>query len=152
MPTALCGFNDAPNVKGADLLALIGPTILVNIGFDPSYRTHHKRPPRPAISGVSALVDSGAVQSCIDNILAASLNLPIIDRQPISGSNGSHVTNIYQAQVHIPSLQFTILGSFAGVDLVAGGQQHHALIGRTFLRNFKMIYEGTTGTVTITSD
>jgi hypothetical protein len=37
------------------------------------------------------------------------------------------------------------------VDLIAGGQMHGALIGRTLLRHFKMVYEGTTGTVTITS-
>ena len=43
-------------------------------------------------------------------------------------------------------------GAFCGVDLKAGGQIHSALIGRTFLRHFKMIYEGKTGTVTITSD
>jgi len=43
----------------------------------------------------------------------------------------------------------TIHGAFAGVDLKAGGQVHNALIGRTFLQHFTMIYEGRMGTVTI---
>lgn len=38
------------------------------------------------------------------------------------------------------------------IDLAAGGQAHLALIGRTFLRNFTMVYEGRTGTVTIHND
>ncbi len=42
-------------------------------------------------------------------------------------------------------------GLFAGVHLVAGGQSHKALIGRTFLRSFTMIYNGRTGAVTLDS-
>jgi hypothetical protein len=56
---------------------------------------------------------------------------------------------MYLAQIHVPSLLFTIHGAFAGVELAAGGQVHKALIGRTFLQNFTMVYEGTTGTVKI---
>jgi len=38
---------------------------------------------------------------------------------------------------------------FSGVHLAAGGQHHLALIGRTFLQNFTLIYEGRSGNVTI---
>jgi hypothetical protein len=38
------------------------------------------------------------------------------------------------------------------VDLKAGGQIHSALIGRTFLKHFKMVYDGRTGTVTLSRD
>ena len=58
---------------------------------------------------------------------------------------------MHLAQVRIPSLGFTIYGAFAGVHLAAGGQPHKALIGRTFLRAFTMVYKGGTGTVTISS-
>lgn len=149
MQTA-CGFNDSAGVKGADLLVALGPTLFVNIGFDPKFQGP-KGIPTPGISNVEALVDTGAGESCIDNILASTLKLPIVDRQPIAGSNGKHTTNIYRAQIHVPSLKFTIIGRFAGVDLIAGGQQHKALIGRTFLRRFKMIYDGGSGTVIISS-
>jgi hypothetical protein len=40
---------------------------------------------------------------------------------------------------------------FAGVHLVTGGQIHWALIGRTFLQHYTMVYEGRTGTVTIST-
>ena len=151
MPETKCGFNDSANVSGSDLLAAFGPTLKVDIGFDSKFRPNGKNIPIAGIKGVNALVDTGAQECCIDNLLAATLGLPIVDRQPISGSNGSHTTNIYQAQVHIPALNYTMTGRFAGVDLIAGGQSHTALIGRTFLKDFNMVYEGKTGTVTISN-
>jgi hypothetical protein len=75
-----------------------------------------------------------------------------IDRRMIAGIAGSHHVNVYLAQVHVLALRYTIFGAFAGVDLKAGGQVHSALIGRTFLRAFTMIYEGRTGTVTLSND
>jgi hypothetical protein len=58
---------------------------------------------------------------------------------------------MHLAQVHIPALGFTIYGEFAAVDLRAGGQSIDALIGRTFLQHFKMIYDGITSGVEIIS-
>ena len=135
MLEAKCGFNSIPNgASGAELLTTWGPTLFVNIGFDKNWNVAMS--PTPPISGiinVQALVDTGAGESCIDDLLATQLNLPVIDKRPVSGSAGQHETKIYLAQIHIPSLQHTIYGSFAGVHLVAGGQVHQALIGRTFL-------------------
>ena len=51
----------------------------------------------------------------------------------------------------MPALQFTIYGRFFGVHLEAGGQIHRALMGRDFLYKFLMVYEGYTGTVTIST-
>ncbi len=96
-----------------------------------------------------ALVDTGAIESCIDSALAAALNLPVIDRRQIAGAGGPKVVNVHLAQIHVPSLAWTIYGSFSAVDLAAGGQRHLALIGRTFLQSFSMIYHGGTGTVTL---
>jgi hypothetical protein len=82
-------------------------------------------------------------------MLAAQLNLPVVDRRQIGGVGGAHTVNIHLAQVHVPLLGKTVYGAFAAVHLSAGGQFHLALIGRTFLKNFTLIYEGRTGTVTI---
>lgn len=51
--------------------------------------------------------------------------------------------------MHIPVFAFTMWGEFAGVHLAAGGQRHQALVGRSFLRRFRMDYNGRTGEVTI---
>jgi predicted aspartyl protease len=151
MAETKCGFNDVMGgASGSDLLVSWGPTLVVNIGFDPSFDANNLRlPPVAGISGIQALVDTGATESCIDNLLATQLNLPIVDRRPIGGIGGQQMANMYLAQIHVPTLNFTIYGAFAGVELRAGGQQPSALIGRTFLRKYTMTYEGRTGTVTL---
>ena len=154
MPTTLCGFNNVPGVSGRDLLVGNGPTILVRIGFDPAFDPSAVPVQIPNVPQnlVAALVDTGAVESCIDSTLAMNLNLPIIDRRTISGVHGPRAVNVHLAQVHIPSLFFNLYGPFAAVDLAAGGQGHAALIGRTFLLHFTMVYEGRTGTVTLSNE
>jgi len=154
MPEVNCGFFSTPDVSGSELLTTYGPTLLVDIGFDSNW-SGDIRPivvPVANITQVTALVDTGASESCIDDLLAAQLNLPVIDQRPVSGVGGAQQANIYLAQIHIPALNFTIYGAFAGVHLAAGGQPHNALIGRTFLNAFTMIYEGRTGTVIIRSE
>ena len=148
-----CGFDDAPGgASGCDLLVYYGPTLLVDVGFDPSFEIGaNLGAPVPGIMGIRALVDTGAAESCIDSLLAAQLNLPIVDRRAVSGAHGRQEVNMHVAQVRVPSLNFTIYGAFAGVHLVAGGQVHQALIGRTFLQNFTMVYEGRSGSVTLSS-
>jgi predicted aspartyl protease len=149
-----CGFDSGPAGAGCDLLVSLGPTLRVNIGFDPNHDpiANPHGVPIPGITDVNALVDTGASECCIDSLLAAQLNLPLVNRRQISGVHGAHTANVYLAQVHVPTLGFTMNGLFAGVDLIAGGQVHGALIGRTLLRHFTMVYEGKTGTVSITSD
>ncbi|MBP7828736.1 MAG: retroviral-like aspartic protease family protein [Kiritimatiellae bacterium] len=150
MPETLCGFNDVPGgASGAEQLVAYGPTIKVDIGFDATYKSASGVRPVPGIHAVDALVDTGATECCIDSMLATQLNLPIVDRRQIAGIHGRQEINIHLAQVHIPSLNFTMYGMFAGVHLAAGGQPHKALIGRTFLRHCTMAYEGKSGTVRI---
>ena len=150
MPSTSCGFDDVGGGNsGSELLVMRGPTLLVDIGFDPQYQSSASRLPLAGLKGLQALIDTGATESCIDSRLASQLNLPIVDRLPASGVHGSEEVNIHLAQIYVPSLRQVMHGSFAGVHLVAGGQTHWALLGRTFLRGFRMIYDGRTGAVTI---
>ena len=154
MASTKCGFDDKPGIIGSEALKFHGPTLWVRIGFDPSY-DHQAVPlsvPNLPTNNINALVDTGALESCIDSALAMTLNLPIVDRRMVSGAHGAKEVNVHLAQIHIPSLGFTLYGPFCAVDLAAGGQPHLALIGRTFLRGFTMIYEGRTGTVTLHND
>lgn len=149
MAQTQCGFPSQQH------LALYGPTLSVNIGFDPNWKPATppagNTTPVAGITDVKALVDTGATECCIDNLLAASLKLPIVDRRRIAGISGEHIANVYLAQVHVPALDYTMYGAFAGVDLAAGGQAHSALMGRTFLRAFRMTYDGPSGGVTIST-
>ena len=132
------------------MLSLNGPTLIVRIGFDPGYDYLNPNV-LPAIPGADhhALVDTGAGGCCIDSAVALALNLPIIDQAVCSGISGPRIVNMHMAQIYVPTLQFTFVGAFAGVDLIAGGQPHAVLIGRDFLRHFKMRYHGDNGTVEI---
>jgi hypothetical protein len=149
MVSADCGYHDSPH--GAKLLAYYGPVLLVNVGFDPTYKADKNRPPVSGLNGIEALVDTGAQEGCIDSSLAAQLRLPIVDRRPVCGVHGAIDVDMHLAQVHIPSLKFTLHGRFAGVHLVAGGHPQKVLIGRSFLKHFRLAYDGTNGYASITA-
>ena len=146
MPSSNCGFGNSYE------LTLRGPTISAEIGIDPDFQPGPGLRPALPSNLLPALVDTGALESCVDDELAMRLNLPIIGRRQVSGVGGTPEVNEYMAQIYVPELNFTILGPFAGVQLTAGGQRHYALIGRTFLMHFNMAYEGRTGSVIISND
>ena len=152
MREAQCGFSSATPGEGADLLLRYGPTLTVRIGFDPTYRSGSERIPNLHENGHPALVDTGATLSCIDSALAAVLQLPVVDREPVSGVHGSEEVNVHLAQIHVPVLNWVIVGRFHGVHLTTGNQPHLALLGRRFLRDFTMSYDGSSGSVTISRD
>lgn len=147
MPTAHCGF-ERQGQSGSELLVLSGPTLLVDIGFDPAGLVPNREPDL-LMKGVHALVDTGAMYCCIDSALALSLNLPIHDQRPFGGIGGAHILNVHLAQMYVPDLGCSTYGEFAGVNLAGSGQPHGAIIGRNFLRGFSMTYDGPTGKVTI---
>ena len=150
MPIVDCGFRDAEAGRGGALLEQHGPTLLVDIGFDPGYLLDAPdRPPQPGRRQIPALIDTGANMSCIDDELARELSLPLVDRQFMSGVGGQHEANLYLAQVFAPAVGFTQYGQFFGVNLRAGGQEHQALLGRTFLTSFMFLYDGIRGQVTL---
>lgn len=156
MPTASCGFSDGDggtNLPGWYLLAVNGPTLEVEIGFDPQFRaeTVSKRPDIPS-KRWRALVDTGASTSCIDSALAVELGLPLSGRGNVAGVGGISSVDRHLAQIHIPSLNWTIYGEFSEAYLSEGGQPHQALIGRSFLARFRMTYEGRTGEVILNND
>ena len=142
-----CGFENRPNT-----LAHRGPTLFARIGFDADFRDGSGSHPNLPEHEFPVLVDTGASDNAIDIELAMALDLPIIGRERIAGVQGASEANTYLAQIYIPSLNHTIYEQIAGVSLLAGGQRHFALLGRTFLQNFTMVYEGQTGAVRISSE
>ena len=153
MPTVDCGFPEVPAQDRRSLLAEVGPTVPVRIGFDPGFDETESLNPDIPPDLFPALVDTGASANSIDADLAARLGLPVIDVDTaVSGSAGRHLADVYLAQVHIPGLDRTISGRFTGIRLAAGGQLHGAIIGRSFLRDFVLSYDGRTGEVSISDD
>jgi hypothetical protein len=61
MPDAQCGFDDIPGgASGSALLVGYGPTLLVDIGFDAAFIPKGGNRPTPGMTGIRALVDTGA--------------------------------------------------------------------------------------------
>ena len=143
MSEVQCGFPEEMVPSGPTLLQRIGPTLRVQVGFDPSGQAQLPEQEYPA------LVDTGASVSCIDNALAIVLGLPAIDRVPVGGAEGEYNALLYLAQVRVPSLSILIHGPFVGVNLQQGGQPHFALLGRSLLSICRLVYDGPTGSVTI---
>ena len=105
-------------------------------------------PDLPA-KAIWALIDTGAGGDCIDDDLARSLALPITDEGEISGVGGKHRAYVYTARLYVPSMGLLLFQPFTGVKLTEGQQRHRVLLGRSFLRNYQLVYDGATGQVSI---
>jgi hypothetical protein len=148
MSLAQAGFKSGKaGLSPADLLMQFGPTLLVDIGLK-SKGTAEGRPDLPR-KGVRALIDTGAGGDCIDEELAKALGLPVTDEGEISGVGGKYQAFIYTARLYVPTMGVLLFQPFTGVKLRAGEQWHQVILGRSFLRPYRMIYEGSSGEVTI---
>ena len=148
MPSIQAGFKSGTASESpADLLVRIGPTIMVDIGLK-SRSPAGSRPDLPE-KKVKALIDTGAGGDCIDDELAKRLNLPIHDEGEISGVGGRHRAFIYTARIYIPALDRLLFQPFTGVRLQEGEQWHRVILGRSFLRGYRLIYDGVTGQVEV---
>ncbi|MCY3920790.1 MAG: retropepsin-like aspartic protease [Chloroflexi bacterium] len=142
MSEANCGFESAYE------LVIAGPTLAVQIGFDEHFEPERGAPNLPSI-GHPALIDTGALESCIDARLAATLDLPVVDEILVSGASGEFTAKRHLAQIHVAALDYTVHGLFSAVHLLDGGQTHAALLGRTFLSRVRLLYDGPSGRVTL---
>lgn len=151
MPSLQAGFKVGKNgLSTTDLLVDLGPTVLVDIGL--KSRSASGQRPDLAEKGIKALIDTGAGADCIDDDLAVRLGLPITDEGEISGVGGRHRAFIYTARVYVPGLNRLLFQRFTGVRLEGGGQWHRVILGRTFLRQYRLTYDGPSGGVGLTAD
>ena len=75
MRTAQAGFKTGKGSESAaDLLARLGPTLLVDLGY--RSRVAPDVTPNLPAKRIRALLDTGAGADCIDEALAGSLRLP----------------------------------------------------------------------------
>lgn len=148
MLSTQAGFRRGANGRSpTDLLVELGPTLRVDIGLKARVGTDGK--PDLAHKQVKALIDTGAGGDCIDDDLAQMLGLPITDEGEISGVGGRHRAYIYTARVYVPGLDRLLFQPFTGVRLQAGDQWHKLILGRTFLRQHRLVYDGASGQVEI---
>ena len=148
MPTISCGFANQPG-----RLVAVGPLVSVAIGYDPDFRPHPGRPPDLPPVQYRALIDTGATATCVDVALANRLNLPVIGESgALAGVLGAGQSLEYRTVIQIPELDAVFTGPVIGVHLSAGRQPYDVIIGRDFLRQLRLVYDGPNGTATISSD
>jgi hypothetical protein len=146
MPSIPAGYKKGVHGEApADLLVRLGPTVLVDIGLKSSALAGD--PPDLPAKKIKALIDTGAGGDCIDDTLAQSLNLPVHDEGEISGVGGRHRALIYTARLYIPALDKLLFQPFTGVKLHEGEQWHRVILGRSFLRHYRLNYDGVSGQV-----
>ena len=137
--------NLSNNSRHKDFMLQQGPHYEVRVGFD-----HENYPQLGAEKlnvKVSALVDTGSELNCIDKQLAGILDLPVVSVKPmqVMGVGGSFTATVHLAQVYIPALDYTVIGRFVATHLNSVGQNHAIILGRQFLQDFKMVYDGNSG-------
>jgi len=145
---AEAGFIEPTGPNIAKLMQL-GPTLAVVVSTSSS---DGAEPQRGRAEQVPALVDTGASSSMIDNALATRLGLIQIDTAKIAGVHGVNDHPVYLAQISVPVLGLHQFDKFVGANLREGGQIQEAILGRDFLFNVIMIYDGIRGQVSIASN
>jgi hypothetical protein len=149
MNEAQCGYDHAPGGRGRTLLAQYGPSLKVDLGFDPKFVAGFGDLPSPNERGLDAMIDTGASDNYLDRAMADRLALPLIDQDEAATPLGTETVNLYLAQVHVIALNKVIFGKFAVVNLRANRIEFDVLLGRTFLQDYLFTYDGTIGRATI---
>ena len=132
-------------------LVMQGPLVQVIIGLAASLATQliqqGQAVPNP-VSGMG-LLDTGASTTCIDDSVAQSMGLPVIDVvQMMSASHASSPANVYPIQLQLIGTPIRVEVQRAlGAELK--GQGIIALIGRDFLANCTLFYNGAIGGLTL---
>ncbi len=132
-------------------LLIKGPVIQVVVSVAQSIAgqlVQQGKPLPEPISG-SALVDTGATSTCIDDEIAKKLGLPVIDVVKMaSATDSASDRNVYP--VHIGFVGTPIeadAGRVLGATLQAQGLI--LLIGRDVLQSFNLFYNGVMGQITL---
>lgn len=106
-------------------------------------------PIRVVVAGRSglALLDTGADISCIDIAFAASMRLPELGTQQVTGATGTGEYPQFEADLYVPQLGVTVHSPIVGAPLRQMGHPWDAIIGRGVLCQFEMTVNGKTGLI-----
>lgn len=139
------------SVGSQDRLTRIGPTIPVAIGLAPTFLAmfHSAGIPVPSPVTGLALIDTGASVCVIDDDAITGLGITPSGTMEVSTATGSAIRPTYAASISFPgtSLPNVNFTDFVGAPI--GEHDIIALIGRSVLRHFVVIYNGPGGSVSV---
>ena len=134
-------------------LFIQGPLLPVVVSLPPAYiqLLQQQGQPVPAPVPGLALVDTGATLCAVDQSLVAAFGIPPSGYEMIQGANlGSPTFQLtYPASLSFPgtTLPNISFANFVGLPLSSGGIV--AVIGRSVLKQFILVYNGPGGFITL---
>lgn len=134
------GYKGAP----ADLIDYGPEKLVIHAGFDQKW-PGERATPDLQVKEVEALIDTGATGLVFDDKLYDWLKGVLPLRDP-SASPGMRE---YKAHFHIPLLGYSSSVRAAFRPLIKNGLGRDILVGRDCLRDFRLTYDGSTGSTTI---
>ena len=126
-----------------DLLLNDGLILEVLVG---STREKLNRPQTP----LRALIDTGAHFCFIDVAIADSLSLVPRGSAPVHGFGGTKNAPVFVGVIYVPESDYYWPDQIRGFRLPEGDSDFQVILGRRFLRNFELKYNGLTGKCTLT--
>jgi predicted aspartyl protease len=137
-------------VQPSVVMQLTGPCIQVLIGLASSMvqtlTQNGQTVPTPRAG--RALIDTGAAITCIDDDLARNLGLPVLDVVQMVSASHTTPANVYPVQIEVVGVGINVqVLKCMGAKLSSQGIE--ALIGRDFLANGLLVYNGVVGAITL---
>ena len=103
----------------------------------------------PVQTGVLALVDTGATESAVDEDLAVSVGLPVIDQvQGLAGGFQVRLTR-YDCKIGFPELKRIKSVECVGSPMKKNGNAFSIILGMNMLRHFDLSMKAREGGVTL---
>jgi len=103
--------------------------------------TLHGSDPSTPTESLEGLIDTGASVICLDGRVATRLGLVAINRKPMQVADGSQVmASVYMAEMTIAGLGFKEWVEIYALPMARPSPR--VLLGRSFLRNYMVTYNG----------
>lgn len=125
-------------------LAALGPIIDIVIRSPQLPAQADRQPHQREATPARGLIDTGATDVCIDVTLAAELGLIWTGREQVGVAGGASImADVFAGILEVPELGFSEMVPLYA--LKTRRPTHDVLLGRSFLRNFIVTFDGPQG-------
>lgn len=124
-------------------MAIFGHILPVHIA---AFGASSKTSSMPALVETNGLIDTGASDVCIDYRIALELGLREIDQATVGVVGGSTLAKIYLGRLTVPDVGFDRVCPLYALRV--RHPTHDVLLGRSFLENYIVTFDGPAGTFT----